>query len=85
MRSATGHESMAYLVTAGGVCSSPDVRIEYDIDGREHTLDVEVMTPHYRGAHAASKSSSGFKLYWTASTGGGQRGGHTPSIMEELL
>jgi len=38
----------------------PDVRIEYDIDGREHTLDVEVMTPHYRGAHAASKSSSGW-------------------------
>ena len=29
----------------------PDVRIEYDIEGREHTLDVEVMAPHYRGAH----------------------------------
>jgi hypothetical protein len=63
----------------------PDVRIEYDIDGREHTLDVEVMTPHYRGAHAAAKSSSGFKLYWTASSGGGRRGGRTPSIMEEFL
>ena len=24
----------------------PDVRIEYDIDGRDHTLDVEVTTPH---------------------------------------
>jgi len=38
----------------------PDVRIEYDIDGRDHTLDVEVMTPHYRGAHAAAKFGSGF-------------------------
>lgn len=63
----------------------PDVRVEYDIDGREHTLDLEVMTPHYRGAHAAAKSSSGFKLYWTASSGGGRRGGRTPSIMEEFL
>jgi hypothetical protein len=63
----------------------PDVRIEYDIDGREHALDVEVMTPHYRGAHAASKSSSGFKLYWSASTGRGRSGGRTPSIAEEFL
>jgi hypothetical protein len=63
----------------------PDVRVEYDIDGREHTLDVEVMTRHYRGAHAASKSSSGFKLYWTASSGRSRRGGRTPSIMEEFL
>ena len=44
----------------------PDVRIEYDIDGRDHTLDVEVMTPHYRGAHGAAKSGSGFRLYFTA-------------------
>ena len=63
----------------------PDVRIEHDVDGREHTLDVEVMTPHYRGVHAASKSSSGFKLYWTASRGGGRRGGRTPSIKEGFL
>ena len=49
----------------------PDVRIEYDIDGRDHTLDVEVMTPHYRGAHAAAKSSSGFTLYFSNRSGGG--------------
>jgi hypothetical protein len=36
----------------------PDVRIEYDIDGRDHTLDLEVMTPHYRGAHALARRSS---------------------------
>ena len=64
----------------------PDVRIEYDIDGRDHTLDVEVMTPHYRGAHAAAKSGSGFTLYFsTRSGGGGRSGGRTPSIIEELL
>jgi hypothetical protein len=63
----------------------PDVRIEYDIDGRDHTLDVEVMTPHYRGAHAAAKSGSGFALYWSNRGGGGRSGGRTPSIIEELL
>lgn len=64
----------------------PDVRIEYDIDGRDRTLDVEVMTPHYRGAHAAAKAGSGFTLYWSSRGGGGGRGGgRTPSIMEEFL
>lgn len=64
----------------------PDVRIEYDIDGRDHTLDVEVMTPHYRGAHAAAKSGSGFALYFSNRSGGGGRsGGRTPSVIEELL
>jgi hypothetical protein len=61
------------------------VRIEYDIDGRDHTLDVEVMTPHYRGAHAAAKSGSGFTLYFSARSGGVRGGGRTPSIIEELL
>ena len=56
----------------------PDVRIEYDIDGRDHTLDVEVMTPHYRGAHATAKSGSGFRLYFSARSGGGRSGGRTP-------
>ena len=50
----------------------PHLRIEYDVDGRDHTLDVEVMTPHYRGAHAAAKSGSGFRLYFSARTGGGR-------------
>jgi hypothetical protein len=70
----------------GGHVQFPDGRIEYDIDGRDHTLDVEVMTPHYRGAHAAAKSGSGFTLYFSARSGGGGRGGgRTPSIIEELL
>jgi hypothetical protein len=65
----------------------PDVRIEYDIDGRDRTLDVEVMTAHYRGAHAAAKSGSGFALYWSGRGGGsgGRSGGRTPRIIEELL
>jgi hypothetical protein len=64
----------------------PDVRIEYDIDGRDRTLDVEVMTPHYRGTHAAAKSGSGFALYFSNRGGGGGRGGgRTPSVIEELL
>src|SRR5262249_24166052 len=38
----------------------PDVRVEYDDrDGRPAIEDLEVLTPHYRGAHAAAKSSSG--------------------------
>lgn len=63
----------------------PDVRIEYDIDGREHTLDVEVMTPHYRGAHAAGKSSSGFSLYFSGGGGGGRGGGRSIGGAEEFL
>ena len=42
----------------------PDVRIEYERpDGRRDIEDVEVMTPHYRGAHAASKVQAGFTRY----------------------
>jgi hypothetical protein len=63
----------------------PDARIEYDIDGRDHTLDLEVMTPHYRGAHGAAKSSSGFRLYFAAHASRGRSGGRTPSVIEELL
>lgn len=61
----------------------PDLRIEYDLDGREHTLDVEVVTPHYRGAHAASKGSSGFSLYFSAR--GGRGGGTPPGLADELF
>jgi DNA-binding MarR family transcriptional regulator len=51
----------------------PDVRIEYEWpDGRRDVEDVEVLTPHYRGAHAAAKSRSGFTCY---RGGGGGRVG----------
>jgi len=51
----------------------PDLRIEYEWpDGRYDFEDVEVLTPHYRGAHAAAKARSGFTGY---RTGGGGRSG----------
>jgi hypothetical protein len=68
----------------------PDARIEYeDRDGRPRHEDVEVMTGHYRGAHAAASAKSGFTRY-RASGGlvGGRRGGWgtpRPRIAEELL
>ena len=54
----------------------PDVRIEYEgRDGRPEVHDIEVMTPHYRGAHAASRVSAGFARYRaTGARLGGSRG-----------
>ena len=53
----------------------PDVRIEYEWpDGRRDVEDVEVTTPHYRGAHAAAKARAGFPRY---RAGGGRVGGRT--------
>ena len=34
-----------------------------DRDGHLRTLDIEVETLHYRGAHASSKASSGFSRH----------------------
>jgi len=60
----------------------PDLRIEYeDRDGLARTEDVEVETPHYRGAHAAAKARSGFTRYRSAGGrlgGGSSRGGGSP-------
>jgi DNA-binding MarR family transcriptional regulator len=66
----------------------PDARIEYvDRDGRTHHEDLEVMTGHYRGAHASVARSSGFTCYLStgcAVGGSGRRSGH-PRIVEEFL
>ena len=62
----------------------PDYRIEYEVEGRERHEDVELFTPHYRGAHAASRTKAGFRIYVVASRGGGRSEPH-PRIMEELL
>jgi hypothetical protein len=56
----------------------PDARIEYeDRDGHLRTLDIEVETLHYRGAHASSKASSGFSRHsaGTARVVGSRGGG----------
>jgi hypothetical protein len=44
------------LPSSGGSVDFPDFRIEYQVNGLEQHLDVEVVTPHYRGAHAASRA-----------------------------
>jgi hypothetical protein len=72
----------------------PDVRIEYDErDGRRAIEDLEVMTPHYRGAHAAAKGSAGFSCYRAVgarlggSSGSSRSGGRgfDPRVAEELI
>jgi DNA-binding MarR family transcriptional regulator len=71
----------------------PDLRIEYDDrDGREMVEDVEVVTPHYRGAHAAAKARAGFSRYRAVGArvggmGGTGRSGRQvdPRAAEELL
>ena len=68
----------------------PDLRVEYEeVDGRLRHEDVEVMTVHYRGGHAAAVSRAGFSCYgaFTARMSGrsGRRGssqGRSPA--EEL-
>jgi len=71
----------------------PDLRIEYDRpDGRRDVQDIEIMTPHYRGAHAASKASAGFTQYRAGgarlSGGRGSSGGgraRDSRLAEEML
>jgi DNA-binding MarR family transcriptional regulator len=67
----------------------PDVRIEYqEPDGRWEREDIEVITPHYRGAHGASVGRSGFSCYRGISlrisgrSGGGSR--RLGGLAEEL-
>lgn len=70
----------------------PDVRIEYqEPDGRWGREDIDVVTPHYRGAHSASVARAGFSCYRGLSfgiglpTGGGRGGGSRhPRPAEEL-
>jgi hypothetical protein len=48
----------------------PDFRIEYELDGRDHHEDVEVVTDNYRGAHAASRIRAGFTCVSSSKRGG---------------
>ena len=68
----------------------PDVRIEYERpDGRRDFEDLEVVTPHYRGAFAAAKARTGFRTYRAVSGIGGRAGrgrrGLDPRLAEEFL
>jgi DNA-binding PadR family transcriptional regulator len=69
----------------------PDARIEYeDRDGHSRHEDLEVVTGHYRGAHAGAAAKSGFTCYLSIGCsvggrgGGGRRTAH-PRIAEELI
>ena len=68
----------------------PDVRVEYQRpDGERAIDDLEVVTPHYRGAYAAAKGQTGFRAY-RIDTGLGGRGGRSgrtrdPRIVDEFL
>jgi hypothetical protein len=62
----------------------PDFRIEYDLDGREGHRDVEVLTPHYRGAHASGRGRTGFACF-RVKTGGRSGRWFDPGLAEDLL
>jgi protein involved in plasmid replication-relaxation len=70
----------------------PDARIEYeDQDRHVRHEDIEVVTAHYRGAHAAGMARSGFSRYRIGlairASGGRGGGGRPPNprSAEELL
>jgi hypothetical protein len=69
----------------------PDLRIEYELDGRLQYRDVEVTTDNYRGAHAASVAKAGYSCYRGSSArvgSGSSRGGGSPfdpGIAEDLI
>lgn len=48
----------------------PDFRIEYELDGCDRHEDVEVITEHYRGGHAASRARAGFTCMGSKGRGG---------------
>lgn len=68
----------------------PDARIEFeDRDRLDQHRDIEVVTPHYRGAHAAAVARSGFQSYrgGVSAQGTGRRGGRAadPHFAEGFL
>lgn len=63
----------------------PDLRIEYEErDGLREREDIEVLTVHYRGAHASAASKSGFSCYGAATARTGGRG-PDPDLASELI
>ncbi|MCC6162103.1 MAG: hypothetical protein IT182_02010 [Acidobacteria bacterium] len=67
----------------------PDARVEYeDRDGLDRFEDLEIVTPHYRGAHAAGAAKSGFSCHVSlgSSVGGrGGRGGRCGGFAQEFV
>jgi hypothetical protein len=77
--------------TRSGEARVPDARIEYDDrDGWSRHEDIEVVTPHCRGAHGGAAAASGFSCYRIAGglvggRSGGGRGAAHPRSAEEFL
>ena len=65
----------------------PDFRIEYELHGRDRHEDIEVVTEHYRGGHAASVARAGFRCYGRGGGGSGRSGGRPfdPRAAEDFL
>jgi hypothetical protein len=64
----------------------PDVRIEYEVRGYDRHEDIEVVTDHYRGAHAAAVARSGFRCVRAGGSGGSRRGRpFDPRVAEGLF
>src|SRR2546425_11326708 len=52
------------LKVIDGKIRLPDLRIEYETaNGDAASVDLELATEHYRGAHMSAKSQAGFKIY----------------------
>jgi len=64
----------------------PDFRIEDELQGRDRHEDVELVTEHYRGAHARSVARAGFRCYGRAG-GSGRSGGRSvdPRVAEDFM
>jgi len=62
----------------------PDLRIEYeDAHGDVRWEDLEVTTEHYRGAHGAAASRSGFSIHTSGRSG--RSAARDPRVAEEFL
>lgn len=62
----------------------PDLRIEYeDANGDVRWEDLEVTTEHYRGAHGAAASRSGFSIHTSGRSG--RSAARDPRVAEEFL
>ena len=79
-----------HLPFADGRVQFPDLQIEsLWPDGRRDVENVEVLTPHYRGAHAAGKVRAGFTRFrGIGARAGGKTGRGSrfdPGLAEELV
>ncbi|MGH9162410.1 MAG: hypothetical protein ACRD2X_20790 [Vicinamibacteraceae bacterium] len=78
------------LAYVDGRVQFPDFQIEFLWpDGRRDIENVEVLTPHYRGAHVAGKMRAGFTRFRGIGARAGGRTGRgsrfDPGLAEELV